>query len=585
MGAQEQQALIAAVNTAEARIRAHLVAYVLGLFGGLGSWRDRDKAGFAARVTPVVAGAQRQVASLMDAYLSAMLSDMRGIPARPTGAIPDLSRLRGVDPVEVYGRPFDTVWAELAAGKDFEQALAAGRLRAEQITKTDLQLAKTHTARAFLDLDDDVTGYRRVLTGTQSCGLCVVASTQRYHRGELLPIHPGCVVEGTRVSARGIKAITRRRYSGELIVITTATGDELTITPKHPVLTEQGWIPADRLGVGDRVVRGSRPEGMGLGGPGKDHRPATVEDVWRSLSMFPVVRMPVTSQDFHGDGSDGEVDVIYVDSGLHSILTSRLIEVAGEPELVPGHDVGDLLQRFCPAAPLIPARDATEGSSVRGCGLGAPLFGGHVPSPNLPGLRPTATVDTLAVERLLDRTAVNSVLGGEDVLGNAGRVFGGDLSGRQFTPGAATARFDPAGAEFLGEGLVVYADRGRSLIDRLSGQVELDSLIDVRRVNSASSHVYNLHSAEGWYSADRVIVSNCNCGVAPIVGEHDPGQIINGPLLENVHDAIQQRFGVSDRSARVPDYRDLLVTHEHGEIGPILARAGQNFTGPDDLTT
>lgn len=266
MSLDEQAALIAAFNTVEQRIRAHLVAYVLGAFGGLGSWRDRDRARFAAQVTPIVAGAQRQVASLMDAYLTALLSDMRGAQARPSGAIPDVSRLRGVDPVEVYGRPFDTVWSELAAGKDFEQALAAGRLRAEQITKTDLQLAQTHTARNLLEDDREVVGYRRVLTGTTSCGLCVVASTQRYHRGELLPIHPGC-----------------------------------------------------------------------------------------------------------------------------------------------------------------------------------------------------------------------------------------------------------------------------------------------------------------------------DCGVAPIVGHADPGQIINGAMLEDVHDAIQERFGVSDRSARVPDYRDLVVIHEHGEIGPVLARRGDAFTGPDDL--
>lgn len=192
MGINEQATLIVAFNTAEKKVRAHLVAYVLGLFGGLGSWRDPDKARFAAQVTPIVAGAQRQVASLMDAYLTRLLSDMRGRPARPTGAIPDVSRLRGVDPGTVYGRPFDTVWAELAEGRDFEQALAAGRLRAEQITKTDLQLAETHTARALLEDDHDVVGFRRVLTGTTSCGLCVVASTQRYHRGELLPIHPGC---------------------------------------------------------------------------------------------------------------------------------------------------------------------------------------------------------------------------------------------------------------------------------------------------------------------------------------------------------------------------------------------------------
>jgi hypothetical protein len=193
VAAQEQAALIAAATSAQARLRERLRALVLGLFDGLGSWRDADRDRFVATVVPLVAGAQRQAASLMDAYLATLRADMTGDQIRPTGAIPDLAKLRGgVPATEVYARPFADVWAELAAGRDFSQALAAGRLRAEQITTTDLQLAKTHTAQAVLESDEQVVGYRRVLTGSESCGLCVVASTQRYRRGELLPIHPGC---------------------------------------------------------------------------------------------------------------------------------------------------------------------------------------------------------------------------------------------------------------------------------------------------------------------------------------------------------------------------------------------------------
>lgn len=584
MGMDEQAALIAAFNTTEATIRAHLVAYVLGLFGGLGSWRDRDGSRFAAQVVPVVAGAQRQVASLMDAYLSALLSNMRGTPVRPAGTIPDLTRLRGdIDPHEVYARPFHDVWSELAAGKDFSQALAAGERRAWQITTTDLQLAKTHTAQGLLGADREVVGYRRVLTGTQSCGLCVVASTQRYHKDRLMPIHPGCVVEGTRVSARELKAITRRRYSGELIVVATAAGDELTVTPKHPVLTEQGWVPADLLSVGHRIVRGGLLKGMSLGGPGEDHRPSTVEDVWRSLSMLPVVSMPVAAEDFHGDGSEGEVDVIYVDRGLHSVFAAEIIEILRELQLMARDDVRGRLQGLGTAASLLPACGAPQGGAIGGGGLGAALLGGHVSGANLSGLGVIPPFNALTLQGELDSAAINAILSGKGVLGDASSVFAGDFLGGKLSPSSPTSRFDPSGAEFFGEGLMVYADRGRRLLNRLSGKVEFDSLVDVRRIDTTSSHVYNLHTAEGWYSADRIIVSNCDCGVAPILGDTDPGHVINAPLLEDVHDAIRERFGVSDRSARAPDYRDLLVTYEHGEIGPILARRGQSFTGPSDL--
>ena len=38
----------------------------------------------------------------------------------------------------------------------------------------------------------DGNGFRRALNGPGDCALCVIASTQRYHAGDLLPIHPGC---------------------------------------------------------------------------------------------------------------------------------------------------------------------------------------------------------------------------------------------------------------------------------------------------------------------------------------------------------------------------------------------------------
>lgn len=31
------------------------------------------------------------------------------------------------------------------------------------------------------------------------------------------------------------------------------------------------------------------------------------------------------------------------------------------------------------------------------------------------------------------------------------------------------------------------------------------------------------------------------------------------------------------------DYSDVLVVHEHGEIGPVLGFRGDHFTGPSDI--
>ncbi|MGV9364517.1 hypothetical protein [Amycolatopsis sp. NPDC003731] len=108
-------------------------------------------------------------------------------PAEVTG-----TALRGVDPREVYRRPGVQVWTSLSEGRTFDEAVKDGLRRAVSVAMTDLQLAKTHTARKVFENDDRVVGHRRTLTGSEDCAICRVAATQRYHREDLQPIHPGC---------------------------------------------------------------------------------------------------------------------------------------------------------------------------------------------------------------------------------------------------------------------------------------------------------------------------------------------------------------------------------------------------------
>ena len=80
------------------------------------------------------------------------------------------------------------------------------------------------------------------------------------------------------------------------------------------------------------------------------------------------------------------------------------------------------------------------------------------------------------------------------------------------------------------------------------------------------------------------IHGGCDCEVQGLWGP-DPGQVIEPELLERVHEAVRDLTGQEDRGAREPDYRELLVqmTAEHGELGPLLVRPRDHFTGPSDL--
>lgn len=196
-----QAALDARYTSITQGLRQRLVALVMQAFGATGNYRDADADLFLERILPAVLGAQQQMGSLTDAYLSAMVADMYGgSPSAQGISLPE--SLRGVPPEEVYRRPFVSVWSALSDGKSLADAVRQGQTRLTSITGTDLQLARTEATRQTLGRDGRVQFYRRVLRGSFNCAMCTIASTQRYRKQNLMPIHPGCDC-GTRPLAPG----------------------------------------------------------------------------------------------------------------------------------------------------------------------------------------------------------------------------------------------------------------------------------------------------------------------------------------------------------------------------------------------
>lgn len=232
-GLTAEQAAIVAQQAAtyaaqQQQLRAQLIGALAAVWVGVAAaqtFSPQAAAKFVAQILPVSLGAQRAMAAITQAQLAAQVQPPRPIVISPeavTGAA-----LRGVSPEEYMQRPFKTVRYELSKGRTLEQALDAGARRARDIVAADLQLAHTHTARDYLAEAERrrqeavaggralalaagqraratrqepamvfrrrVVGYRRTLSSSPNhCALCLLASTQRYHIENLMPIHPNC---------------------------------------------------------------------------------------------------------------------------------------------------------------------------------------------------------------------------------------------------------------------------------------------------------------------------------------------------------------------------------------------------------
>lgn len=173
-------------------VREKVLAFVRRSFGTLDSWRSADIDRFVAAIVPVVGGGQRTIASLTDNYLSTIQRQVIG--SGSAVGIPNdvvtVETMRGVPAPEVYRRTGSTIYGALSRGEPLQLAVNSGLARALVTVGTNLQLARTHSARHVGMRVGAIVGFRRVLS-PGACSLCE-GSTAMFGRDELMPIHGHC---------------------------------------------------------------------------------------------------------------------------------------------------------------------------------------------------------------------------------------------------------------------------------------------------------------------------------------------------------------------------------------------------------
>nr|DAR90288.1 MAG TPA: minor capsid protein [Caudoviricetes sp.] len=379
-------------------------------------------------------------------------------------------------------------------------------------------------------------GWARVTHPSKNgpCGFCAmlasrgpVYSSARAAGMGVERFHWNCVTGDTLVSGPMVEAAYRRSYEGPIVRFITERGLKLTITPKHPVLTPSGWKPAKDVSKGDSLIRGDLTQRhLGLG-PDVDDRPAPVQDVFAAAKLMRGVTwrsMPAAAEDFHGDvPSEGKVDVVYAHGDLGFPCLSPVVQPPTHSGF--GHGGGK--------CPVCGSTLPTEGSTLfdilglrpaSGAAVGGPS---HVPffsareacHSALLGFGATSAHDSLGVQPAVDDGSGDVVLSREGhgrlpLEVPADDVVRHGLPKRARTTGSSV-RFDPVCPEGSAEMVHVYTEMGGRLYQRLTGLVETDRVVE-KSVGVFAGHVYNLSTAEGWYSAGGLIVSNCHCSVVPV---------------------------------------------------------------------
>ncbi|HAF0508257.1 TPA: hypothetical protein G9W65_004430 [Salmonella enterica subsp. enterica serovar Typhimurium] len=352
---------------------------------------------------------------------------------------------------------------------------------AATVIRTALNHVSTQAREATYKKNSDIVEkYEWVSTlDSRTSTICRSRDGQKYEigKGPLPPAHPNCLLGDTVVSTGSrVSNVFKRSYKGVIVYITTKSGRSLSITPNHQVMTSTGWVEAGKLNLGSKLVCGN-DVAVALHHQ-ENNVVAEFADLFSaakvSVDSSAVTTSPTTPEDFHGDGSDGEVEIVLVDRLSWNKVKASLGEQIINDNLPMTTGVNVTLP--CLSAPqqfgmvgLSSPYSLMGGSTKR-----APVFGSAVSHTSEHSLASVPDVNTARLQN-----PHNWVAGSADELAN----------------------FDWANTT----------------------GVELDDVVDlVFGEADFCGHVYNLENEQNWYLANGIIAHNCRSTTAPVINsEYD----------------------------------------------------------------
>ena len=404
--------------------------------------------------------------------------------------------------------------------------------------------------------------YARVPTGTDTCDFCLMLASRGFVYYDQARAEEGshihCVVGDTKVSAFDLLGAERRHYQGPLVHIVTASGNDLTITPNHPVLTTNGWVAAGEVSDGDYLIcAGFDHRGVGCA-PDEHHVHPKIEDVFSSLCLLNpsgLNRMPTTAEDFHGDGTiDGEVNVVWANGFLKDIFDASIIEPLNHTSLTGtrldkpmkssrllGNGMSDL---------LVERDDTTTDGVMSSLGLSGTFGASHLGRSdsssgavasafNAGFVKPSeqgSTGDSVTLSKCIQTLA--SFVSGQEVIGHrdSSRVRSTELRD-----------IHANSLEVLAKDIGVASESASNGGYGFPIPIEISRVVH-KSVSVGDCHVYNLTTSTSWYFANNIITHNCDCVTVPGGGD----TTIEGYDPDALYDLWQGRMSAtaSQRAAR-----------------------------------
>lgn len=360
-----------------------------------------------------------------------------------------------------------------------------GQARAEMISVTEITRAyadgEVEAGRELADEFPDVEVVKTWFTNNDDivCEICGPLDGEEkpldepfYEPDEYTdgnpPAHPNCILPGQFViTPGGAIAGVKSFYVGACVEIVLADGSRISVTANHPIATPGGWVAANKINPGSYVItnRSNIETELNAIYPYNNHTPTLIDEVFCSLvksrGMFSV-GMPISSEDFHGDGRSiyGNIDIVLPDGKLRNRINSQFTQA-----------VNNGLFGF----------------------VGASLFTNNSSPIDKPGF--------------WNGLSTNGIMSGGDLGGALVGIHKRPLEGFGF---GLVADVNSSRLQAPANSPTIDTEKLSNFIFRHSASVQAEKVIQVN-LFSYSGHVYDLQTFDELYSVNSIITHNCRC--------------------------------------------------------------------------
>ncbi len=334
--------------------------------------------------------------------------------------------------------------------------------------------------------------------------------------------HPGW--SGLTLS-NSCKKLYRRRFNGELTKVITDSGEIIESTPNHPILTNRGWIAANQIEVGDYLFHAAKKGGNSCEA-NKAWNVTTASDLFDAF--LSVVGRPnqiagFSAFEFHGDVSDGEIDIIDVDSFLPSEFNPEFCERISELMLAWADEnfIDIPLLAYGPAdTTIIRMLNVSDGIVSRLCAI-LELFRSHSAHAHNVRLGLSSYIATRLDQPSSNCWPRHAELFGKLKFTDPGNIESGNFGIRELVATWMRAfnlwNCKAASAESLGKIGTMAPNNGGNLLQTGSGIEQRFGAVKQVIREKFDGHVYNLETVEGWYMSDGIITHNCRCVMVAVL--------------------------------------------------------------------